>query len=229
MKFVVSYSCGKDSALALYRMIEAGHQPVGLLVMINREQNRSWFHGVDRRLRVAVSDSLNIPLIECVCRDEDYNTAMEKGLYKASTLGADAAVFGDIDIEGHREWATARCEPTDLNAVFPLWGEDRLSLTREVFNLGFQALIKCVDKDKTDPDLLGETLTAEVVDRIVAGGADACGENGEYHTFVYDGPIFSFPLPVKIGQIVDFGTHAAIDVQMAAPAAQSGETRERIT
>ncbi|MFO8059996.1 MAG: diphthine--ammonia ligase [Bacillota bacterium] len=218
MRFVTSYSCGKDSALALHRMVQAGHQPIALLVMLNEEENRSWFHGVDRPLLEAVSDSLGIPLIECACTGEEYHTAMEEGLLTAANMGAEVAVFGDIDIEDHRKWATDRCASAGLRAACPLWRQDRLALTREVISAGFAAIIKCVDKSRTDPDLLGEILTDELIERIVAGGADACGEHGEYHTFVYDGPIFSHPLPIQMGRILDFGTHAAIDITVTPPA-----------
>jgi len=215
LKFVISYSCGKDSALALYRMLQEGHQAVGLLVMINREQERSWFHGVDRPLLEAVSHALGIPLIPCACAGEDYAAAMEAGLGRAQKMGAEAAVFGDIDIAGHREWCTARCAAAGLKALFPLWQQERLALTREVIDLGFSALIKCVEKSKTSIKMLGQTLTHELVAAIAAGGADACGENGEYHTFVYDGPIFSYPLPIETGAVLDFGTHAAIDLHIS--------------
>lgn len=214
MEFVISYSCGKDSALALYRMLLEGHRAVGLLVMVNRELDRSWFHGVDRPLLKAVSASLEIPLILCPCTKEGYAAALEAGLARAAALGAEAAVFGDIDIEEHRQWYTGRCEAAGLPAIFPLWREDRLALTRAVIDLGFRALIKCVDKSNVDPELLGLPLTHALVDKIVAGGADGCGENGEYHTFVCDGPIFSFPLPVELGKVLDFDSHAAIDIRL---------------
>jgi len=212
IQFVMSYSCGKDSALALYRMLKEGRRPVGLLVMVNEDQQRSWFHGVNMPLLEAVSESLKIPLIICACKSEDYTRSIELGLNKAQKLGAECAVFGDIDIEEHRTWCTERCAAAGLSATFPLWRQNRLALTQEVIALGFKAVIKCVEKSKADPQFLGAALTRELIAQIVAGGADACGENGEYHTFVYDGPIFSFPLPVRLGKPVDFGTHAAIDI-----------------
>jgi diphthine-ammonia ligase len=186
---VISYSCGKDSALALYRMLQQGHRPVGLLVMVNREQNRSWFHGVDKPLLEAVSRSLRIPLICGECEGKDYAAAMETALARAKAAGAGAAVFGDIDIEGHRRWSSERCAAAGLEAVFPLWQQDRPALVEEVIDLGFKAMIKCVEKSKVDSKLLGLTLSRNLVEEIAASGADPCGENGEYHTFVYDGPI----------------------------------------
>ena len=214
MKFVISYSCGKDSALALYRMLQQDHQPVGLLVMVNREQDRSWFHGVDKPLLEAVSRSLRIPLLCGECEGKDYAAAMEAALVRAKEAGAGAAVFGDIDIEGHRQWSSERCAAAGLEAVFPLWQEDRLALVEEVIDLGFKAMIKCVEKSKVDPKLLGATLSRALVEEIAACGADPCGENGEYHTFVYDGPIFSSPLTIERGRVIEFGTHAAIDLRL---------------
>ncbi|REE78660.1 uncharacterized protein (TIGR00290 family) [Paenibacillus taihuensis] len=213
MKFAMMYSCGKDSSLALYRMINEGHTPVALISAFNQEQGRSWFHGIPEELLRSVSESLGIPLIICHCRPEDYNEAIEEGLRKAVQLGAESCVFGDIDIEGHREWNEQRCTHAGLTCVLPLWQEGRRALTEELIHAGFKAAIKIVQSDILDDSFLGQTLTADLVDRIEAAGADPCGENGEYHTFVYDGPLFPEPIPTKFGEIIDFKTHKAIDIQ----------------
>lgn len=104
MKFVMSYSCGKDITLALHKMISLGHLPIGLIVMVNKNVNRSFFHGADYNLLEAYSDSLGIPLITCVTDGDDYHLALEKGLLKAMSMGAETACFGDIDIEANRKW-----------------------------------------------------------------------------------------------------------------------------
>ena len=136
MKFVLSYSCGKDSTLALHKMLEQGHEPVGLLVMVNQEAGRSWFHGVDPELLEEISRSLGIPLIPCLSTGEEYHLVMEEGLRRAKELGAQAAVFGDIDIEEHAQWCRGRCEAAGLKGVFPLWQRDRKENAREILALG---------------------------------------------------------------------------------------------
>ena len=212
MDFAISYSCGKDSALALYRMIKAGNRPVAMITTVNAKENRSWFHGVSGDLIEEISKSLGIPLILCRCEPEEYLDAIEKGLAEAKSMGAQACVFGDIDIEDHKKWNEKLCQNAGLECIIPLWGESREALIAESINSGFKSMIKIVQKAFLDESFLGETLTAELVEKIKATGADACGENGEYHTIVYDGPVFSSPVPLERGRLVDFPEHIAIDV-----------------
>lgn len=127
-------------------------------------------------------------------------------------MGAEACVFGDIDIEDHKTWNEQRCASVGLDCILPLWKEPRESLTRETLEVGFKAMIKLIQKDQLTPDFLGETLSPEIIDRIKQLGCDVCGENGEYHTFVYDGPIFSTPIPIKIRETVDLGNHMGIEI-----------------
>ena len=213
MKFLMSYSGGKDSALAMYRMIKAGHEPVAFTTTINIKQGRSWFHGIQLELLDTLSDSLGIPFIPCECEPDQYTQALEDGLAKGKALGAAACVFGDIDIDGHRTWNTERCERLGLECIMPLWQESRESLTREVIELGFIALVKVIMTEYLDESFLGKRLDHALVERIKAAGADPCGENGEYHTFVCDGPIFKRPIAVEPGEIIDFGRHKAIDLR----------------
>ena len=214
MNFVMSYSGGKDSALALYRMLSEKNTPVALITTINIEQKRSWFHGVQKDLLEAVSKSIGVPLIICECLPDDYEKSFEEGLLKARELGATACVFGDIDISGHRQWNEARCTNTDMECILPLWNEDREALVVEFIELGFKALIKIVQCDMLNESFLGETLSVSLMEKIKLTGSDVCGENGEYHTFVYDGPIFQTPISVVTKSIIDFGTHKAVDISV---------------
>lgn len=197
-KFCVSYSCGKDSTLALSRMISAGNEPAALIVTVNKDASRSWFHGVDSKILSRVSESLGIPLIEAVCDDKSYEEAFVAALEKAKKMGAEACVFGDIDIEGHKIWGTEKCSRLGMEAVYPLWQENRLGITNTFIQSGFKAYIKAVSKQfGMSRYFLGKTLTADVVKQIQRLGLDPCGENGEYHTFCYDGPIFKRPVTTK--------------------------------
>lgn len=195
-KFCASYSGGKDSALALYRRIQAGHQPIALITTMNRQVGRSWFHGVDGALLERVAERVGIPVWPVACDGADYEEAFASALEKARAQGATECVFGDIDIEDHKTWGEGLCARAGLRAVYPLWQEDRLTLTRAFIDSGFSALIKAVNKSFPLPaSMLGKKLTYELIDEIAALGADPCGENGEYHSFVYDGPLFSSPVP----------------------------------
>ena len=179
-------------------MIRKGHIPVGLLVTIDKYKNQSWFHGVPRHILQKVSKSLNIPLIPVECEGDKYETVFEEVLKNQKALGVMACVFGDIDIEEHREWCTNRCIAAEIEAIFPLWQEDREELTYEFIDSGFKAILKNVKLEFLGEEFLGKILTRELVNKIKETGADPCGENGEYHTFVFDGPIFNEPLAFEI-------------------------------
>lgn len=212
-KFVMSYSCGKNSTLALYRMIKNGHKPVALLITVDKKVLRSWFHGVPESLLQEVSKSLNIPLLLVKCEGEEYKAAFNKALNKAKNeLGAEACVFGDIDLEAHRVWCTDRCDEANMEAIFPLWLEDREKLTYEFIDSGFKTVIKNVRLDVLSTEFLGKVLTKKVVSDIVAAGSDACGENGEYHTFAFDGPLFKYPIRFKENGIITNETHGFLDI-----------------
>jgi len=220
VKFVMAYSGGKDSALALYRMIADGHQPVALLTTANAEQERSWFHGIGRELLETVSDSLKIPLIYCYCTPGEYANALEGGLVKAREMGASACVFGDIDIDEHKYWNEERCRNTGLTCILPLWKQNREALVRETVELGFRAIIKIIQTDKLEASFLGQELSIPLIEKLKLTAADVCGENGEYHTFVYDGPIFRYPVEFKTGEIVDLGKYRAIELALGTEPAE---------
>lgn len=214
MKFALSYSFGKDSTLALHRMLQAGHEPVCMVATVNPAVERSWFHGVSPALMSASSARLGVPLLLCKTAGDDYHLQLEKTLLRAKEMGAEACVFGDIDIEQHAEWNRARCDNTGLGCMMPLWQESRHSVVEELIGSGFKAMVKCVQKPYAEA--LGQVLDAAVVRRLEALGADACGENGEYHTYVFNGPIFTEPVPVTTGEVLDLDTHLAIDILLAA-------------
>ncbi len=212
MKFVISYSGGKDSVLALHKMVQAGHTPMGLLVMVNRDMERSWFHGVDLPLLEQISASLQIPLLPCVCTGEDYCAAMEHGLRQAKALGAEACVFGDIDIEDHLTWCQQRCNAAGLARIHPLWHRDRRENTLEFIQLGYQALIKCVRNQDLPQSFLGRMLDLALLQEMEQRGVDVCGENGEYHTVAVGGPLFRQPVRYQCKEILDFGNISAINI-----------------
>lgn len=193
-KVCVSYSLGKDSTLALYRTLKT-KKVTNLVISVNENDLRSWFHGVDYELIELVSKSLNIPVILAKSKGEDYRERFIEALEQSKQLGAMACVFGDIDIEEHYTWCNEVCRDAGLKSDFPLWQENRRSIVEEFINSGFKAKIKTVSKQHNiKPEFLNQTLTHDVITEFEQLGIDVCGENGEYHTFVYDGPLYSFPI-----------------------------------
>ena len=211
-RFVASYSGGKDSVHAAYRAIKAGMEPVGLITMYNTDEQRSWFHGISESMLERAADSMSIPLFLVRTTGEQYLERFEAALSDAKNSGAEVCVFGDIDIEGHLEWCTARCAKSGLAPCFPLLKEDRKKVVYEFVDAGFSAIIKVIDNSCLREEFLGLTLSRAVADEIGKTGADMCGENGEYHTFVYDGPLFSKPVALDVRDKINLGKYTALDV-----------------
>lgn len=203
VKFAASYSGGKDGALALYRAQELGCKPVSLITTYNNSAGRSWFHGVPEEVLRKTAALIGLP-IEIVAVDpgDGYGRDFETALKRLSALGAEACAFGDIDIDSHREWCETRCRNAGIKSIFPLWNGNRRELVYEMIDAGFQAVITIVNTKMMPERFAGKLITRELVEEIEASGADACGENGEYHSFVYDGPIFREPVDVVFGDVI---------------------------
>ena len=189
-KFIMSFSGGKDSILALYKMIKKGYEPVALLTTIKKDKEKSWTHHLDNNFLRRVSESLEIPILLVECDVDDYERKFEEALFKAKDMGATICAFGDIDIELHRNWDLDRCKNTGIEAKLPLWQQNREELVYEFIDSGFETIINKVNLKYMGVEFLGKVLDRKVIEDIKLTGADACGENGEYHTFVIDGPLF---------------------------------------
>ena len=212
MKFVLSYSFGKDSTLCLHKMIEEGHTPVGLIVMVNEEAERSFFHGVDYDLMNRISEALEIPLLIGKTKGPDYAKVMESKLIEAKELGAGVAVFGDIDIMDHQTWCNDRCKEVGIDSYFPLWNKDREEIVSEIMELGYDCLIKAINNEKLNRSVLGKKISPELIDIFKEYKIDVCGEEGEYHTVVVGGPIFKHKVEYKLGDMLDFGVTSVIEI-----------------
>ena len=210
--FVASYSGGKDSALALHRAVQQGMVPQCLLVTYNTNLGRSWFHGIPEPLLELVSRSLNIPIRLIFTNGEDYQEQFIAALIEQKTLGAEVCIFGDIDIEDHLDWCTNICKQAGITPYFPLWQEPREHLVREFIAEGFIANITVVDTKRLSDKHLGMVLSEDTIASIASEGADVCGENGEYHSFVSDGPLFSFPIPIIKGEKLQKGQFAVLPI-----------------
>lgn len=193
-KFIASFSGGKDSTLAVFRAIKQGMIPVELVTTYNTDKNRTWFHGIPEHLLNKVSDELGIPLRLIYTSGDLYTENFEAYLKEAKSNGVDVCVFGDIDIEDHLIWCSERCKAAGLEAYFPLWQESREKLVYEFIEYGFRTMITVVDTTRLSEEFAGKILTKKLADEIKKTGADICGENGEYHTFTFDGPIFIKPV-----------------------------------
>ena len=212
-KFIASYSGGKDSTLAIYKAINLGMIPLTFITTYNTDRDYSWTHGIPETTMADISHSINIPILLIKTTTNEYAKDFEKALSEQKEAGAEVCVFGDIDIEGHFEWCSQRCKNAGLEAFFPLWKRNRKDVVFEFIENGFQTYITVIDTERMNINHLGKILTKERAELISAEGADICGENGEYHTFVSDGPIFKNKLCVNFGEQIIKGKYAILPIE----------------
>ncbi|THF84784.1 adenosine nucleotide hydrolase [Deinococcus sp. KSM4-11] len=197
--FITSWSGGKDSALAFHRIRRAGGRPTAILNVLDETGERTRSHGLRPEVVQAQAAALGVPLWTANASWAAYEPKFTALLARAAGAGATRAVFGDIDLQAHRDWEEQVCAAAGITAALPLWLEPRRTLVDELLGLGFRARIVAVREDALPTAFLGRELDAALVGEIEAHGADACGENGEYHTVLVDGPDFTHPLDLVPG------------------------------
>ena len=201
-RFVCSWSGGKDSCLALYRCMGAGWVPARLLTMLTEDGCRTRSHGLLKDVVRAQAESIGVPLCTRPASWTTYEEQFTGLLMAAAEDAIQDAVFGDIDLEDHRVWEERVCANAGMTAHLPLWQTDRIELLSEFWEAGFETRIVVVRADVLGPDVLGTRLDRAVAEDFAARGIDPCGENGEFHTVVTDGPIFGSPIALAAGEKV---------------------------
>ncbi len=192
-----SFSGGKDSCLALWRAQRQGIDVRTLLVMFEEGGERSRSHAIPLPLIQQQAAALQLDLVTRNASWKTYEEVFIATLKELRVAGHEVAVFGDIDLQAHRDWEEKVCAAAGVTPMLPLWHEDRRSLAREVLDAGFKAIVVCVDSRHLGDEFCGRPYDAAFIASLPAT-VDACGENGEFHTFVYDGPNFSTPVPVVV-------------------------------
>ena len=200
--FCCSWSGGKDSCLALYRAATEGATPQVLLTLFTEDEGRTRSHGLHRSVVEAQADALGLELRTVSTSWGDYRESLVGLLEQARQDGMRSVVFGDIDIEAHRDWELAVARDAGLSGFLPLWGFERRKVLDEWWQLGFEARIVVVREGVMSRDYLGRTLDSELASELEAQGIDACGENGEFHTLATAGPLFRLSLKILAGEHV---------------------------
>lgn len=196
----VSWSGGKDSCLALFRAMSQGYKPKMLFTMFSIENDVSSAHRLNEDIIKAQVNALDLESTIGRAKFEDYEAVFVKNLEAFKSQDIQYGIFGDIDLDEHRKWEETVCEKAQMTAFLPLWQENRKKLVKEFIDLGFKAKIVVVNKTMMSPEFLGRDLSHELLEEIEKTGADVCGENGEYHTVVYDGPLFKTPLNLNFSK-----------------------------
>ncbi len=203
---LVSWSGGKDSALALNEILKNGtYRVAALLTTVTEDYDRISMHGVRRVLLEQQAASLGFPLEKVLipknASDEVYERSFESILAKYRDQGVQRVVFGDIFLEDLRKYREERLATVDMNGVFPIWMRGTKELARSLISLGFKAITTCVDTNVLGKEFVGRAIDEQFLADLPAF-VDPCGENGEYHSFVFDGPIFKEAVRFSVGEKV---------------------------
>ncbi len=205
---LLSWSGGKDAAWTLHVLRQCPDvEVVGLLTTINAAHDRIAMHGIRRDVLHAQARACGLPLIEATipdpCSHEDYGAAMSDALARASAHwpGLRTVAFGDLFLEDVRAYRQANCARIGWEAITPLFGSDTAALARQMLDAGLDARLCCVDSEQLDAGFAGRRFDADLLAALPAG-VDPCGENGEFHTLVVDGPMFAEPIAVVPGETV---------------------------
>lgn len=213
-KFIASFSGGKDSVLALYKAMKVG-EAVGLIVMLEEEGERSRSHGMPPELIRAQAKSIGLPVYTAAASWIEYEKVFMSLLEKAKNQGAEVLVTGDLDMPEHGCWHDKVTKNAGLKLGMPLWEMDHREAVEEFINLGFVTIIVTVNLSlgMREEDL-GRTLTHEYIKELEARGIDPCGEGGEFHTTVLDGPMFKQPIQVRKCEIIRNGEYAFLPLEL---------------
>jgi uncharacterized protein (TIGR00290 family) len=203
----MSWSSGKDSAMALHvARTQLDLDITALLVTMNADADRVAMHAVRRELLAAQAQRLDVPVhlvdIPSPCPNEVYEAAMTDALAVARDAGVGQMVFGDLFLEDVREYRETRLAGTGITPVFPLWGCPTDRLARDMLDAGLRAVLTCVDPSALSPAFVGRRFDERLLADLPAD-VDPCGERGEFHSFVWDGPGFSAPIDIEVGEVVE--------------------------
>ncbi len=206
MRTALSWSGGKDSALTLWTLRSQGIEPEALITTVTDAYDRVSMHGVRRELLLRQAEAAEIPLAEVrippACANETYEARMAHALASHPFSDVEAVAFGDLFLEDVRAYREARLEAAGKRSLFPLWNRDTGALAHEFIAAGFQAVVACLDPRALDASFAGRTYDERLLADLPPS-VDPCGENGEFHTFVHAGPIFTEPIAIATGEIVE--------------------------
>ena len=213
-----SWSGGKDSCLACYKTIKEGHPIRYLLNFISNQYKRCCFHGIEANLIHLQAELIGIPLIQKeVSPDmEKYETEFKAAVSELKKKGIEGMVFGDIYLEEHRDWVERVCHDLDIVPIEPLWNNSSLRTAEEFIDVGFKAIVVSCKADLFGKDFVGRYVDKDFLQELNNRNICPCGENGEFHTFVIDGPMFKRSIQILESEPVlkeGFWKHWFLDIK----------------
>ncbi len=203
IKAIFAWSGGKDSSYALHQvLLEGKYEVIYLLTTLNHEFKRISMHGVREELLDLQAESIGIPQLKVWLYEasyESYEKQMEEMLLKAKSEGIETVIFGDIFLEDLRKYRENNLEKVGMKAIFPLWKRGTSELIQDFLNSGFKTITCCINDAYFNEDWVGKEIDESFILNLPKN-VDPCGENGEYHTYCYDGPIFKNKINIQIGE-----------------------------
>jgi uncharacterized protein (TIGR00290 family) len=197
MSALISSSGGKDSLMAFQLAQQQGFDITTIVMMFDETGERSRSHGISPELAQAQAKSLGCELIMPSASWSEYQPTFVATLKTLADTGHTHAIFGDIDLQAHRDWEEQVCALANIEPVLPLWGQDRVALSTEALTMGLDAIVVCVDSKFLSDDFAGRRYDQSFLNDLPEG-VDWCGENGEFHTFVTNAPFMTTPLTVHV-------------------------------
>ena len=216
---VLSWSGGKDSAMALHELLRSDdYEVVSLLTTVSEEFRRISHHGVRESLLDQQAEAMGVPFRKLYlpsgpsggCTNEVYEAIMIEAMLAYQRDGIRTVAFGDLFLQDLREWREANLAKVGMRAIFPLWNRNTSEMARDVIALGFKCYLSCVEPS-VGTRFAGRLYNEELL-RALPPEVDKCGENGEFHSFVCAGPIFKRPIPIRIGDTVERGGRVFADI-----------------
>ena len=214
MKVFVSWSGGKDCMLAMYNFMKnPENRVVSLVNMCDENCMMSRSHGIKSDLIKRQALCMGIPIIQEPIGKNGYEESFKKAVNSLKAQGINAGVFGDIYLIEHRVWIERVCCDLGIDAVFPLWSRNTTELIKEFVDFGFKTKVVSVREGFLSEEWLGVDIDNNFISKILAmPNIDPCAENGEYHSFVYDGPIFKTPVPINLGKRYKHDNHYFLEL-----------------
>ncbi len=211
MSYVASWSGGKDSCFALYGAIDKGYKISHLVNFISKEFHRVSFHGTEARLIQLQSQAIGIPLLQKETTWDGYEQEFKDAVRGLIPCGVTGMVFGDIYLQEHKDWVERVCNDLKIEAVEPLWGKSTEEILSGFIENGFEAVIVSAKSDLVDEDWIGRRVDKAFMEYLKRKNIDICGENGEYHTLVTNGPIFNRRIQLIESKVISRNNYWFLD------------------
>ena len=213
MSYISSWSGGKDSCFACYLALGEGYKISHLVNFISQEFHRVSFHGTESRLIRLQSQSLGIPLLQRETTWDGYEQEFREAVRSLLPHGIKGMVFGDIYLQEHKEWVERVCGDLGIEAVEPLWDKSSVKVFIDFIDAGFEAIIVSAKAELIDEDWIGQRVDRNFMEYLKAKNIDLCGENGEYHTLVVDGPFFNRRIEIMESRTISRDNYWFLDTR----------------